>query len=151
MKHTLVTACRRTALLLVALLALSGSLLVTHPAFAATASAHPAPQARPLASGGGCGTNHNITSCISENSAQNIVSDAYASGATLCDVDVELIKDGSYVNDYYYQGCGGSGTRFIGPVWAADPGHSWYTVTCAYVNNIVITSWYCTLSPYLYS
>lgn len=153
MKHPLVTACRRAALLLVALLALSVSSLVTLPAFAATipASAHPAPQARPQASGGGCNTDV-VEACISENSYLQIVSDGYAAGSTLCNVDVALYEASTddYINDYYYSGCYGSGYHFAGPVWYASSGDSYFTLICA---NVGSSGGYsdCVWSPTQYS
>lgn len=153
MKHMLVPACRRTALLLVALIALSLSLLVAPLAFAATVptSAHPAAQVRPQASGGGCNTDI-VEACISENSFSQVVSDAYAAGNTLCNVDVTLFEASTsdYVNDYNYSGCYASGHHFAGPVWYVTPGYSWFTFVCANVGN---PSGYqdCNWSPTQYS
>jgi hypothetical protein len=155
MNNSLVTVGRRTALLLAALVCLSMSLLVTHPAFAATvpASAHAATQINPLASGGGCYPAYNISSCISENSSQHIVPDAYANGSTLCNVYLYLILDGRYTGyytSYTSSNCYPSGYHFWGPQgFNGVAGHSWYTLTCADV--VKLSGRYCVGSYVLYT
>jgi hypothetical protein len=79
-------------------------------------------------SGGGCKTYSDATTCISVSSAGYIEPDVYLRKYTNLTVIVQLIKDGSIVEDVWWQGGPySSGTYLYATPIKSSPGHIWQT------------------------
>ena len=84
--------------------------------------------------GGGCNSDGFLESCVSVNSAGQVVSDAYVLYNRMCDITIEVIVNNQRGSGTNFGQCYSIGTHLVGSRTPSRPGYTYWTDTYGRIN-----------------